>query len=577
MNMSWQRFKQWISGRKLNQKVKYLFLIIISIYLIVFFLMYAFVIRRNMFSYMMSSNLNTLVSIGSNLNGEFNNISKTSQLLMGDNSIRNYLKSPHVEKENYTPEVLMVIRNIMINIQYVSSVYLIRDDGNYIDASNSITYFDSDYLKNDSWINDINRKRGGYIIKVNGGGALEYYDGRPMISMMRAVYDIDTQKRIGLLIINLSEEILNDTYQEVLDNGKIYAYYDESGHLLSKGEQVEEITAIDISKKDYEQISVGDIFQEKVVSYYHIPDTPLRIVGIESISITKFISKEILIFVLIIVLLTFFSLTVLGIFITHYITTPIQRLVWSMSSVKSGWLRRASLKTSNDEIGELKDSYNNMLIEINRLIDELVENEKQTHRAEIEILQEQIKPHFLYNTLDTIAYLSLEREKEEVYNAIETLGSFYRKFLSKGSKQITLEEEIAIVKDYCKLQKLRYGDIFEDEYEIEEALNHVKIPKLILQPLVENSLYHGIRLKGEKGIIKITAYKDETNLHIVVYDSGIGMDAAKIEAIMNENNAKSFGFKGTIKRIRYYYGVEDVYELRSEEGIFNEIHLKLPM
>jgi two-component system, sensor histidine kinase YesM len=530
-----------------------------------------------MFSYMMSSNLNTLVSIGSNLNGEFNNISKTSQLLMGDTSIRNYLKSPHVEKENFTPEVLLSIRNIMINIQYVSSIYLIRDDGNYIDASNSITYFNTNYLKNDSWLQDINLKHGGYIIKVNGGGAFEYYDGRPMISMMRAVYDIDTQERIGLLIINLSEEILSDTYQEVLDNSKIYAYYDEGGQLLSKIEDIDEISSINVSNKDYEQISVGGVFREKIISYYHIPNTPFRIAGIESLSITKFISKEILIFVFIIVFLTFLSLTILGIFITHYITAPIQRLVWSMSSVKSGWLRRASLKTSNDEIGELKDSYNNMLIEINRLIDELVENEKQTHRAEIEILQEQIKPHFLYNTLDTIAYLSLEKEKEEVYNAIETLGSFYRKFLSKGSKQIALEEEIAIVRDYCKLQKLRYDDIFEDVYEIDQTLNQIKIPKLILQPLVENSLYHGIRLKGERGIIKIRAYKDDAMIHIVVYDSGIGMDQSKIEAMMSENNTKSFGFKGVIKRIRYYYGVEDVFEIRSEEGMFNEIHLKLPI
>ncbi|KAB1439699.1 MAG: histidine kinase [Candidatus Galacturonibacter soehngenii] len=577
MKKKWHDFKQWISSRKLNQKVKYLFLIIISLYVIVFLLMYAFVIRKNMFAYMMTSNLNTMVSIGSNLNGELNNISKTSQLIMGDSNVRNFLKCSVTEKENYAPQVLMLIRNIMTNLQDASSIYLIRDDGNYMDASNSITYFEPKYLKDTAWIADINEKRGGYIIKVNGGGAFEYYDGRPMISMMRAVYDIDTQERIGILIINLSQEILNNTLQDVLDNGRSYAYYDEEGHLLSKGEALKEIEETPITHEDYEQISVGGMFKEKVISYYHVPSTPLRIAGIESISLTKFISKDILGFVLILILLTFLSLSILGIFITHYITTPIQRLVWSMSSVKSGWLRRASLKTSNDEIGELKDSYNKMLIELNRLIDELVENEKQTHRAEIDILQEQIKPHFLYNTLDTIAYLSLEKEKEEVYNAIETLGSFYRKFLSKGSKQITLEEEIAIVKDYCKLQKLRYGDIFEDMYDIDKALLQIKVPKLILQPLVENSLYHGIRLKGEEGIVKITAYRTESHLHIVVYDSGIGMDTTKIEELMNENNSKSFGLKGIIKRIRYYYGVEDVYEIRSEEGVYNEIDLKLPL
>ncbi|GAE90257.1 sensor histidine kinase [Acetivibrio straminisolvens] len=125
---------------------------------------------------------------------------------------------------------------------------------------------------------------------------------------------------------------------------------------------------------------------------------------------------------------------------------------------------------------------NSRLVEINQIMSELLEKEKAMRKAEMEVLQEQINPHFLYNTLGFIADLALEISADEIYDVVETLGNFYRKFLSKGSREITIREEVAIVQDYLKLQKLRYHDVFEDEYELQEDLLDFKVPKLILQP-----------------------------------------------------------------------------------------------
>jgi two-component system sensor histidine kinase YesM len=104
----------------------------------------------------------------------------------------------------------------------------------------------------------------------------------------------------------------------------------------------------------------------------------------------------------------------------------------------------------------------------------------------------------------------------------------------------------------------------------------IQVPKLILQPLVENSLYHGVRLKGEKGVIRISAFRKKNKLHIVVYDNGVGMNEEQIRKIMLVNH-KNFGFRGTIERIRYYYGVEDIYEIRSVEGRYTEVDIKIPL
>ena len=207
-------------------------------------------------------------------------------------------------------------------------------------------------------------------------------------------------------------------------------------------------------------------------------------------------------------------------------------------------------------------------------------NAQQTPvNAQQNVIQEQIKPHFLYNTLNTIGCMAFENSREEVYEAVETMGNFYRKFLSKGNDNITIADEVDIVKSYIKLLRYRYDNLFEDQYYIQEDLKPVVILKLILQPLVENCIYHGIRPKGEKGIIKISIYSIDDKIHIVIYDSGIGMGKDEIAQLMSGQNKKSFGFKGTIDRIRNFYHIkriEDVVEIRSVEGEYCEIELIIP-
>ncbi|MBP1585328.1 MAG: histidine kinase, partial [Lachnospiraceae bacterium] len=197
------------------------------------------------------------------------------------------------------------------------------------------------------------------------------------------------------------------------------------------------------------------------------------------------------------------------------------------------------------------------------------------------VLQEQIKPHFLYNTIGTISALALENDSEEVSSALETMGRFYRNFLSKGDREIPFGKEVTIVKDYLSLQKLRYGDILIDEYDVADAAAECIVPKLTLQPLVENCIYHGIRPKGEPGVIKIKGTIEGDDLHISVTDTGVGMSSEYIEKLMSgkkngSGDEGSFGLWGTIERIRYYSHRDDVFRITSEEGEYTCIELILP-
>lgn len=572
-----KKIKEWFYSKRLKEKVRFLFLMLIVSYITIFFLIYSVFIRKNMIEYMMDNNYNSMVSIGNNLNIELGAISSMSKLIMTNKNVVDYLKSNKDKNSRLPQNAITSIYDISNTFNYISSVYIFRLDEDYIDIGREVTYVDKKIINSEKWREEIFEKAGSYVIKINGDGAFSTRTGTPIISFVRVINDMDTQKPIGLIVINLTTNILENTYKDMINNDKGFCYYDKDANILF-GEKIEEFSyQVKIGDEKFKQVAIQGLINSKVLSYYNVPDTPFIIAKIENLYISKYISPQGIMIITIIIALTIVCLVIIGVFISVYIIKPIEKLVQYIDISNFGWSKKESTLLSDNPMKYLKKINDNKLVEINRLVEELLENEKAKQRAELEVLQEQIKPHFLYNTLGTIADLAIQNNDNEVYDAIETLGNFYRKFLSKGSKEITLRDEIAIVKNYLKLQNLRYEGVFEDIYDLQEELLDIRVPKLILQPLVENSLYHGIRPKGEKGIIKISVYKKDKKVHITVYDSGIGMDKEQISTMIKGNNKKSFGFKRTMDRIGYYYSIEDVFDIRSEEGVYCEVDIKIPI
>lgn len=569
-----QKIIEWFSARKLKQKIRSLFIIIMGFYFLLFLFIYIFIIHGSTEKYISETNYNMLVSIGSSMERELEGASTVSKWIMNSQEVRNYLKSSEGAQSISAYNALDSIYEFTTSEEHISSVYMFKNNGEYIHISNGVTSVKGELIQTEAWNKEVYDKAGAYIIRINGNGAFQTASGKPVISFIRLINDIQTQKPIGILAMNYSDELLSSTYGDLTESKRKFGYFDSNGQLICGDAVLSEICK-DITWNNSNEFHAEKIIGNKTVYCYQIPGTPLTAVTYEEVRFWDYVSTQSLILIAAFIFMTVVSLILVGLFMSFYITQPIERLVQSMDGVKSGWLKRVSLKLPNDEMGHLKDSYNNMLIELNHLIDQLVEKETAVQQAELEALQEQIKPHFLYNTLDTIGYLALEKPGEEVYDAIETLGSFYRKFLSKGSREITLYDEIEIVKNYLKLQKLRYEDVFEDSYHLQEEALNIRIPKLILQPLVENSIYHGVRLKGEKGLIKISVRQENETIMISVYDTGVGMTKEEIRR-MNEEEGKSFGLRKTIERLRNYYGVEDVCVIKSEPGHYCEIILKLP-
>ena len=562
---------EWYSSRKLKEKTTALFAVILCTYVLVIFVIYQFIIKANMDEYIYNANKDVLNSVEKNIMNSFSGGSTVSKWIMNSKEVLYFLNTDDVNKLGITYDALSVIYEFTIAEKALSSVYIFRNDGIYISINNGVTYLDKSMMDS-AWHEEINRANGGYIIKINGGGAFRQISGKPVISLIRTIYDINSQKPVGIIVINYFDDILKSSYSEFDDTEKEFTVFDLQGNIIEGSEKLEKYS---------DEIREGNISCQvtaidKNVFIKNIPNTPIVLAEKDNTSAFQFVAPRIIISIIVFILVTLFGFFILGLFIKFSITNPVESLVSSMREVKTGWLRRVSIKLPNDEIGELKNSYNTMLVEINRLIEELVEKEKAYQKAEMNALQEQIKPHFLYNTLETIALLALENPRDEVYDAIETLGKFYRKFLSKGQEEITLSDEVEIVKNYLKLQELRYGDIFHDIYDIDEKVKNVRIPRLILQPIVENALYHGIIPKGEEGNIYINAKQKEDKLVITVKDTGIGASEERISEVLSKKS-QSFGLKSTLDRISKYYSNKVSYKISSEVGYYFEVEIYIPL
>ena len=559
----------------LRKKIQFLFLCTMIVCILFCSGIFYLILENQMQQSIADKEISNRTAISNNLDSTMKSINSISRLTMLRSTVRTFL----LAKSNSTPRTrnaIQEIHDILNTFNLSCNVVILRMDGQYLNTGPGITYVNTGKIFETEWLNEVMAQKGNYVIKAGTRGAFRSNIGE-MVSFVRVINDINTQKPIGILAINLPSRFFEQAYEGLSGETSHFALYDTSGRLICKDN---ESTFSSLNPENLLQNTreeTDKLFYKSIFTCDTLGDSHFILASRLEVRILDGLPAKLLAALIIGAFILLAFMWLINTYIAKNVIYPIQRLVDSMAEVQNGWLHRVSMNVNDDEIGLLKNSYNAMLIEINQLIEELLQKEKTLRMAELDALQEQMKPHFLYNTLDMIRYMALENRTDEVYNMLETLGNFYRRFLSKGSTDLSLGEEIEIVKSYLTLQRTRFEDIFTDEYEIEEGLSSIRVPRLILQPLVENSIYHGIRPKGEHGVIRVTVKRQEDFLFLSIYDNGIGMSAHQRELLFSGKDSRSFGFQGTIERIRYYYKTEEVFEIHSTEGEYCEIILKLPL
>ena len=268
--------------------------------------------------------------------------------------------------------------------------------------------------------------------------------------------------------------------------------------------------------------------------------------------------------------------------ITTGMLRPIQVLAQAAGRISEGDLDARADVDSRDEIAVLADRFNDMAGNIQTLVVKVREDEQKMRKADLRLLQEQINPHFLYNTLDNIVWLIEGNEPDEAVEMVVTLSEFFRLVLSKGKEFITIRQEEQHISSYLQIQGKRYHDILDYHIYIDSGIYEYQIPKLTLQPLVENALYHGIKYKRSRGMIEITGTQEGENLYLTVADDGVGMNEEELKKLEKEisrpckETESGFGLANVNERIRMYFGAEFGMKIWSEKGSGTRITIEIP-
>lgn len=262
------------------------------------------------------------------------------------------------------------------------------------------------------------------------------------------------------------------------------------------------------------------------------------------------------------------------------LTKRIIQLQKKMKQAQHGNFNSGESNSYTDEIGYLTNTYDYMLEEIKKLMEERYKAGIQVKTAELKALQEQINPHFLYNTLDTINWLAQKGSIGEVEKAISSLAEFYRLSLSNGDDEIPIQDELNRISTYVQIQNIRFSGGINLVIDIDEEISNCPILKLILQPFVENSILHGIMNKPSKeGFIIIEAMVEDGNIKITIQDNGIGMSATELKKINDENyedRHSGYGIKNVKKRVLLNYGDQYKIKFKSKPGIGTTAEILIP-
>jgi two-component system sensor histidine kinase YesM len=279
-------------------------------------------------------------------------------------------------------------------------------------------------------------------------------------------------------------------------------------------------------------------------------------------------------------ILLLFVAIIVSSFVSNAATKRIAVLSNAMKDVRKGKMETKITLLGDDELSNLADDFNDMVVDIKELMNQSYEHQKEKRQRELQVLQSQINPHFLYNTLDTLQWKALEYGADEMADLIMCLSSFFRISLNKGREFITIEKELEHVKSYLAIQQYRYSDILNYKLNCDERLHKLCLPKILIQPLVENAIYHGIKPNLKGGNILINIFKKNDSLNIVVEDDGVGIPEEKLKSIRDNLSkhltSSNYGLYNVSQRIYLHYGHNYGLSIESMEGAGTRVTITLP-
>ncbi|QMV40003.1 sensor histidine kinase [Cohnella cholangitidis] len=526
------------------------------------------------FTYLISSNvteekikqsgIDTLEQMEGKLRFVIGDIENISMFLIGQSDIQQYL-SQSEENEELKGRILNLMLNLSSSKKYILNITVYPKKFNTPLSNSTIYSSNLDDLIN---LYDVKEKMWTGIYTISN------YSGKhQVISFIRPLRSIYTYENLGWMVISLDETFISEYWSEPhLGDGRgQVALLNETGNVLSSTERewltqpFDEIfpgaTSRILSGKQGET-DFGEGQDRKTILYYHQPITDWTLVGTIPNDLYSSQNRFILLLTAIAVVIMVVINAGLVLFVIQRVTNPLRVLTRLLTKVNPDGPMPTYYSSSRDEIGRLGESYNMLGSHIKELKQQFIRDEARKKEADIRALQAQINPHFLYNTLSSIHWMALRTEDRRIADMVGALSDFLQFSLNKGSEYCPVHQEIAHIRNYAQVQSIRYPNKFEVDINVDPALNDKIMLKLLLQPLLENAMIHGIQKKTGKGTIGIYLEQSGHSMNVLVIDDGIGMEEHRLQYVRDiigqtdgsYSPGASYGLRNVNERLRLHYG-----------------------
>ena len=471
--------------------------------------------------------------------------------MIGDSDIQEFLESADNSSRNYVPSMTAEMRNRILSYtdydSAIRSIYLIDNFGRmYSNLSHKAI---SGYLESKEEL----RKRSD----ASAVWFTDFNDSSIVVYRIVNNNTTDLKRKIGAICMVIDKSLFVDRIQQLLlEDTQNYRLESADGNFrISSAADRDTFSAEKYIISSYDnRIWRLETWIDKDEAYASI------------YLIFKILTLELMVLLVISICMV--------IYLSGRITRPISDIRNAMKQIGKGNMEAEVPVSGEDEIGQLAATMNRMSKKIGELVERIRREETNQRLLELKAMQYQINPHFLYNTLDSISMFARKNHDEQCEELVIALSDFFRISLSHGQEFVTVEKEVKYAECYLEIQNIRFPEQITWDVTVEEELKEIKIMKFILQPLVENSIYHGIRDAGRKGHIQISAYQDANGLILCVQDDGIGMLPEELTELMVDLESEEirekdiheggFGLKNVHQRLKLMYGENSGLQIKSE-------------
>lgn len=595
-----RKIKQWVDRLSVKKKLIFYGYLIITPVLFLICLILLFYNYNKEIESRLENDMASVNTLADSINVLQSDIKDFSTYICINTEVHNLLAADNAEELNenskiwYEDAPMQIVQDMISLKGHIKTIAIYPENGvrPYLRGMDGSVYIsDINAVHNTEIYQQTIRSDNRMIWKNVPKGSRDTYETNrtDKVVLYREIFDLAQKKTLGYIVIGVSEERFSDMCANIVQGEEEgVLVLDQNGGELSRAGKIDKdveefLKSEDFMKQDYRERDDHFVYKDYDVICNQLEANASIVCKIVPRYGMQTQITDVMYMPVLLMFGVMLALLPLLLIISNIVTKPLSQVSEAIYKFSTGDFEQQVEVTTHDEVGEVAECFNRMVGDIKTLIDENYVITLKERESELAALQAQINPHFLYNTLDSLYWQAQEAGNEEIAETILALAQLFRMVLSQGKKEVTVGQELELVSRYLQIQKVRFNKRLIYEIEIEESVKKEKIPKLIVQPFVENAIVHGFENVTALCHLKVTVRKEEDYIRFEVRDTGIGMRQDQIDEIWEEETEKyakqrvgRFAIKNIKERLQLKYHGDFKLEIQSDVGHGTTVILMVP-